>query len=80
MRRSVRLARMATDFDTIRLALKGARGLALDSHEATLDAELAHAIDLLDELGIQTGVYIMVPLTFDPALIKDVSSASSARS
>jgi len=36
------------DLETIRGALKGARGLALDSGETDLDAELGRAIDLLD--------------------------------
>ena len=36
--------------ETIRSALKGARGLALDSGEPDLDAELGRAIDLLDAL------------------------------
>ena len=38
-------------FGEIRLALKGARGLALDNDETTLDAELGRAIDLLDWLS-----------------------------
>jgi len=42
--------RRGTASETIRSALKGARGLALDSGEADLDAELGRAIDLLDGL------------------------------
>ena len=37
----------------IRVALKGARGLALDNEETALDAELGRAIDLIDELWDQ---------------------------
>jgi len=37
--------------DLIRSALKGARGLAFDNDEYKLDAELARAIDLLDEVA-----------------------------
>lgn len=40
-----------TAHETIRSALKGARGLALDSGEPDLDAELGRAIDLLDGLA-----------------------------
>jgi len=40
----------ALDRETIRSALKGARGLALDSGATDLDAELGRAIDLLDGL------------------------------
>jgi len=40
----------ALDRETIRSALKGARGLAFDEGETDLDAELKRAIDLLDGL------------------------------
>ena len=38
-------------FRSIRLALKGARGLALDHDETALAAEFARVIDLLDQLS-----------------------------
>jgi len=41
---------IAAALAAIRSALKGARGLALDSGEVDLDTELGRAIDLLDEV------------------------------
>jgi len=54
--------RRGTASETIRSALKGARGLALDSGEADLDAELGRAIDLLDGL---TALATPTPDTLD---------------
>lgn len=45
-------AEVAERIETIRLALKGARGCALDAGEAGLDAELGRAIDSLDALAV----------------------------